>query len=307
MNIQKSLLIISKLTVILALFAFMAHALNERYLSVADGEYNLYEKTDFSQDKYKNIKIIVSGDSHSGGILSKKDYAINIYNAGESYIQRYYKLKYLIERRGLKAEYVILPLDLHTFSSNNSTRFLNNPTLAKHINFYEIYKITGNKDYLANYFIFRFAFVGNWREIFGIKYEREKREWKTPQDKERLLKQKINMHFGDKIFFDDVKIEYFKKTIALLQENKMKVILVKYPVRSDYYDMAMEFDEIQKYDQTILPILDQFGEIPVLDYQKEYYAEPDLFVDEDHMYGPNKYLLEDGIIKDLKKMGLITE
>ena len=73
----------------------------------------------------KKIKVLAMGDSHVATGFDPRVFknAFNFSLYGENYIYNYYKLKYILQRNP-QIRVIILPIDLHSFSSWRADRFL---------------------------------------------------------------------------------------------------------------------------------------------------------------------------------------
>jgi hypothetical protein len=107
----------------------------------------------FEKADKTNAEILAIGDSHPEWALwdvyfHKK--MVKWVSPGESYIQNYYKLEYYLS--DYPARCVILPVDLHSFSSSNTTNISNDFFWVKYIDYFELGVISGDfRGYFLRY------------------------------------------------------------------------------------------------------------------------------------------------------------
>jgi hypothetical protein len=118
---------------------------------------------------HSSVTMLALGDSHVGCGLLPKIIKLNLFKwptAGEGYIQNYYKLKsYLKDHR---PNLLILPLDLHSFSSVRIRNIVGDYYWVKYIDYFELASITGQRSYfLKKYFKGKFyPYVGEGDTLF---------------------------------------------------------------------------------------------------------------------------------------------
>ena len=114
-----------KVALFLLLFIALNHAVGRWFLEkrlaasrtgFIDREFHTVEK---------EIEILAMGDSHVATGFDPRvfQHAFNFSLYGENYIYNYYKLKYILQSNP-PIKVVILPVDLHSFSSWRADRFL---------------------------------------------------------------------------------------------------------------------------------------------------------------------------------------
>ena len=70
------------------------------------------------------LEYLVMGDSHSQYGINPRviGHAFNFSTAGENYVQTFFKLRFILDHTDKKIETILLPLDVHSFSSFRAGR-----------------------------------------------------------------------------------------------------------------------------------------------------------------------------------------
>jgi len=217
---------------------------------------------------------------------------------GENYIQTYYKLKYFLEKEGLDFKLILLPIDLHSFSSFKTDRIGDHSFWKRYIDYIELGKVKGD---LLDYLLFRlegeFAYLGGidatleYIRSYPVKLETDRgfRGWKgvltdkTENEIRQLAKQRAEHHFAGYDYLDKDLFAYFLRTLDLCKQHNIPIVLVRYPITQLYYTEAAALIPVDRLYEQIYAGLDDFGEIPILDYHDLYWDRPELFMDPNHL------------------------
>ena len=115
------------------------------------------------------IKYLILGDSHSQRNFDTRilEGAFNFSSVGENFIQSYYKLATILESGEKQVENVIMPLDLHTFSSYRADKFRDSYYWVDYIDYVELGLA---KDELSSFLLLYlkgriFPIFGWWKRI----------------------------------------------------------------------------------------------------------------------------------------------
>jgi hypothetical protein len=269
--------------------------------------------------KMPDTKILIAGDSHPRadvfhGII---DNSYIFANSAESIIQTYYHLYYLLEKEKMEIELVILPIDLHSFSSFRSDRFENTGYYKKYINYFELGII---KEDLLRYLNIRllgeFLYIGgigNTENVLLVKTGAKQLEriydghyagnddYALSTNKKYDAEIRATRHLKGFDVIDDDMVYFFFRTIDLLISNDVKIVLVRYPITTQYFSEAGEFMDIDSYYKKISILMKEKDyDIPLLDYHDLFWDNMHLFNDADHLNNKGAkiftYILEDDLI-----------
>ena len=262
------------------------------------------------------MPVLILGDSHPQYDLDPiiVGNAYNFSSSGENYIQTFYKLNKILEKKNVGT--IILPIDLQSFSSYRS----NIPAdfyWTKYVDYIEVGRKKGDFfQYFVKYLQAKYIpYLGDGEEIVRQTYQLifDKLERSDlmygyiPQysnfdefkNKEELGTKQASFHFYKNNYFDDDLVFYFKKIIDLAAEKNINVILIKFPITKQYYLAAQEFIPIDSYYLNLGKILEGIRNIQIIDYQKIYFDNDNYFEDTDHLNYKGAVLFSQLLRKDL--------
>ena len=323
---QKSAHKSSKIALFLGIFFLFNSALSRLYLEkkLSDSRTGFIDK-EFQQYE-KKIEVLAMGDSHPATGFDPRVFknAFNFALYGEKYIYNYYKLKYILERNP-QIKVIILPIDLHSFSTWQFNRFLHDFYWVKYVDYLELgwYK----KDLLR--FIGKyiggkiFPYLGEYEILFDMPL-RDSKILKVPQpeifqgfirrtarfDKKREQKARARalLHFQRQRYFDELEALYFEKILDLCALFNKNLVLVKYPVSQVYFRCASEKVPVKKLYGRVGEIIKPYRNVRVLDYQRLFFEnDGPYFADPDHLNQHGADRLSRRIREDLLRLNIISE
>ena len=279
-----------------------------------------------SQEQYDEYgaaaTIIAMGDSHPSMAFSPTQLpgTFNFATPGENYLQTYYKLKAVCQDDRNQVSTVLLPIDLHSFSSFKVDRVGNAYYWKRYLDFAEIgrhrderMKFLG-KDLASHFSYFSGAddllayFLSSTRtemvlgQVFG---QGDFSQSKTPAE---AAKARASGHLNQDNPLDPDALYYFQKSIAVCEENDVDVVLIKYPVTEIYASYAWGYmDSPETFYDTVLDVAHRAGQVEVLDYQELYFDRPELFNDPDHLNVTGAALVSARIGQDLQELSAAAE
>jgi len=247
------------------------------------------------------LKYLAMGNSHNCVNTFILENSFNYGAPGESYIQSYYKLKYILEETNKKPENVILFIDMSSFNGVLGDRLEYNSYWIKYINYFELARVKNDRKVLNKWVEGRFfSYAGNYKDIKlsfvylvkikelnlhnGYRPHRDFKNFTDVKNKYREAKKKVDIYLKRDSYFDPVLQYYFESILELCLENDINVILVRIPVTKEYYEEA----------SIGIPLSDLYGKIEdsyrkfdnvsmVLDYHDLYFDHPEYFFDADHL------------------------
>ena len=273
----------------------------------SDTEYEI-SRRQFEKSK-EEISILFLGDSHVRSAVNPEYIpgAFNFSLDGENYIMTYYKMRYYLKDKDLDLKMVVLPIDLHSFSSYRGNRFPDPVFWGRYINYIELGQEKGSMpSFIKKTLQSEFAYLGGYDEMiekFFSPAENARKivqgylprngDFSTASDQAsmELAHKRVSIHFSGQDFVDEHLFIYFIKLLTLLEENGIEVVLVRYPVTNQYFHFAASILPVFDYVNIMEDQLKQQGfEYQILDYHDLFWGRNDLFVDSDHL---NKFGAEE--------------
>ncbi|MBI4847226.1 MAG: DUF1574 family protein [Nitrospirae bacterium] len=275
--------------------------------------------------RYDN-KILMLGDSHSMTGLNSEIIgdAFNFSSGGANYMKTYYKLKYILNDKPRRFKVLIIPFDLHSFASNRSDVLMDSYYWKKYVNYWELGLRKKNlpaylTEYLrGNYFPYAGEFgnvylyfkdgqqnVGKEKYRKVIKGYMIDDENYSKKDKMKLARTRTEEHFKGTKSVDEDLVFYFNKIVSLASGHGIKIILIKFPITDEYYSIASEMMQVDKYNAQINSLVEGKPDMFLWDYQNFFFDKDYLFSDSDHLNtaGATEF---SNIIKDrLKSEGIL--
>jgi len=209
----------------------------------------------FETQKSK-VEVLLLGDSHFRRGIDSGKFKLNAFNLSipnASYISSYYLLKRSIDDMpNLKV--VVIPLDLHSFSSYRLEDSAQSIFWDQFVDYHELSGVSGHRIWknpfkltLIHDEFGKASFINNIKDaVRGIFQPNhisvnsmleqvhlgENPEEQTGQDEK--ARQKVNQQLEGFRALDPVMLAYFEKIILLCKEKNIRVITVQMPL-SDYY------------------------------------------------------------------------
>jgi hypothetical protein len=280
-------------------FALLLFVLNILYFIWVVPETVLGRSDKQFEDRDRDSDIIFFGDSHVLSGINPKyiDKSFNFASTGENYFQTYYKLKGILESDIEKPKAIALSIDLHSFSSTRVKDFGNLWYWRKYIPFREMVQFSEEnkaKQWVEAYvpiigngagFLELFLQSNNSSVTLGYKALNE--DFEQEENRKKAGEKRAKFHFKDAEDFDKLLVEKFSEIINLAQENNVEVFLIKFPVSKEYLEGADKYIEVKKYYENVDEILgktkNKGKDIRLLDYQDEFFDNPNYFSDSDHL------------------------
>ena len=294
-------------------FLFMERQMSRSRTGTIDRQFHEQEK---------NIDILAMGDSHMATGFDPRVFkdkkAFNFALYGENYIYNYYKLKYILERNP-HIRTILLPIDLHSFSSWRADRFLHHFYWVKYINYWEIGRYKGELlKFVSMYINGRFfPYKGEFETMFALPPQKSRdRKVKMPDifqgfviktetfrfNRQKQARQRVRLHFGKHRYYDQELAYYFKKILALCAEKEVHLVLVKFPVSKIYFRLVSEKVPVKALYEKVQSMIAPYGNISVFDYQ-DYFFKDDVsvFDDPDHLNHVGARLFSEEIRRRIKE------
>lgn len=308
---------IKKFLLISALFIFVlffvVEGVNYLYLNnvelkkafwISDSEIERYLSTN------NDLDYIILGTSRTRASMNPRliPNSINLSMAPQNFILTYYRLKYYLEGRNLKAKKLIVELDLNTLYSGFSdvNQLLKNDS-KKFISFEEKKKLTGaspvrlflqsNISFLGKAFEF-YSFLRMPKTETYLGWAKEVTDFSiNGYDVNVAAKECKN----DECNIGKQTIEYYKKIINLADKKGIKIVFLKNPISKDLDKAFKKYgvDSSSYYDQVFKEI-DSMGICyEVMDYHDLFFDRPDLFtIDGGHVNFKGSEIVSKKFVED---------
>jgi hypothetical protein len=267
-------------------------------------------------ESYKeDLKYLVLGNSRASRAIDTSlltsSYAYC--SGGESNVQTYYKLKYLLETQGDRITNVVLPIGLNSIGLYRPDKNLNSFYWSKYMDYVELMNSTNNFSTYSSVAIkakmfpyFEYPYMKMLKEYgeariigadsiyqFGSEEEREELAADLLAHQHRFVQ--IN---------HAVAVEYISKTIRLVEHHNKQLIYVKYPITNYYveassgYEMDIKQEEIDDIAKT------DSSNVLWLDCQNLYSDQPEYFKDVHHLNEKGKKNFTNYLEAYFSKMGI---
>lgn len=320
---------LSKIILIMSILIVSVLLINQIYINTVLNNYVVYKqeknyKEYFESLEDNTLKIAIIGDSHPLQAVNPM-YLPESYNfaaSGKKYGKSYLQLRNVL--KDVKIDNILLPIDLHTFSTNydKEPNWLNDLYIYSRFSSYkelkEVYE-KGTNIIIESYFpsISRgvdFTQLVNppWSSKIIQGFVVNDNDFSQKNEKERY--ERINEIY-DEVFinksrFSNITLKYFKKTIELSKEEDMNMIFIKYPYSKEYDEIIKKrgLDNEQYYRKIFEIINETVNDYHVLDYHDFFMDMSNsskYFADADHLNTKGAEILTNKIKYDLEEKGLI--
>lgn len=286
----------------------------------------------FSAHRWVNLKMddqfeeyngtltwLAMGNSHNCVNTHILDNSFNYGSPGENFIRSYYKLKYILEEKDKKPEYLLLQADISCFGPKISERFEYNYYWVKYVDYLELARIKKDRDVL-NYWIEGkfFSYAGNYKDFWlsivyrikmkdvdmyrGYRSHRDYRNFADVPDRQKVAWDKAHMILTKDVYFDPTIRVYYDMILQLCQEHQVKVLLVRFPEAKELYEEEERIVPVDKLYNEVEAISAKYSVYQgILDYHDMFFDHPEYFFDPDHLNVKGSDLFTKRLSQDLDK------
>jgi hypothetical protein len=272
--------------------AFKAFSIHGLLNNMMDKQFAEYEGT---------LTYLTMGNSHNCINTRILENSFNYGSPSESFIQSYYKLKYILEESGRKPEYLILQADISSFGPKISDRFEYNFYWKKYIDYIELAKIKKEWDIPGKWLEGKFfSYAGNYKDIQlsilyrikmndlemyrGFRPHRDFRNFANEADRQKVAWSKADLILSKEGYFDPAIKVYFEKIMQLCQAHDVKVLLLRIPMSKEFYTEESKIvpaDQLYREVETIASRYPVY--MRIYDYHALFFDHPEYFFDPDHL------------------------
>jgi hypothetical protein len=289
---------------LLALNAPLADWYRERVMRLGIGERTARQ---FKEERH-GIDTLVLGDSHAKrGVYPRiLKRAFNLAIPGQTYAETYYVLKSHIELGEIDLRHVILQADLHSFSSWGLDRFPLAHLYAPYVDYFEmgwrrgkplVYAVRelqgryvpylGERKNLLSYLQHGTPADLSWlieKRLEGgaLVHSRSIRS-QSPKRRTEAAETRCNNHFANQENFSPFLEQYFRQILELCADNGIEVILVEYPVTTEYLKAAARYIDSDEFDRRLAALIAPYENVQLFAAREIFERRLDTFVDGDHL------------------------
>lgn len=291
---QKAAKLTSKILLGTAAFLTLSLLLSSYYTNVVRGNSYLMTDKKLIDADSSTLDLLVLGDSHAKRAVNTAHIpnSFNFATPNEGYPRNYYKFKYILGRRQVKK--IVLPVDLHSFSSFRSVAATNPHYWAQFIDYTEFAGYSGQHRVAVEQFLRGklFAYLGAF-ENFVTYYNGADMlapgnagfyEVETVSVESKLYdgaRARTDYHFKDREIFSGLQVTYFTKILDLARANGIEVTLVKFPVTQEYLATAARYVDLAAFDSRVAELTAGY-EVEILD-ARDKFKNSSRFYDQDHL------------------------
>ena len=276
------------LSLLLCIYLFFAY----HFLSLTKKD-RLAHLRPFHEFRQSAPDILILGDSHvqnaiDPSLLGSKYFSFA--QGGDNIRQMLLKLDYAI-REKKTIRYVVIPGDYHTFSRHRNK----NRNYSRYLAYTTNYRLISNL-YNANWpaVILRILLHGtplstadDWEKYFYILTNKRQAAAPTNANYDRLSQnekesssiKRVRAHLGHKIVEPEL-VAVLDRFIDFCEENKLKIIVIRYPFSKEYGYYAKEYP-LNEVEALFRSREAHFSTL--LNYENIFFEKPNLFFNEDHL------------------------
>jgi hypothetical protein len=265
----------------------------------------------------RHVQCAFFGDSHAQFDVHPRFIpgSFNFGIGGENFIKTYYKIRKIVERDHVIIDRAVLEIDLHSFSTFAQPK---NNVLSdfwyfkRFMSYKEIHDITGDP-YSIIFVKSQFPFIGRGADFFRLANSKgelylgwEKHRYNfvdnSAAEREKIARNRVSMMFSGTMM-EQLSVDYFIKTLQLLNRHNIPIVVIKYPLSSIYdgalFSYAVNKDEFYKKVSTLIEKV--YPAYVTLDYRSLFFNHAEYFGDADHLNYCGARVLSSQIFQDMQK------
>jgi len=260
-------------------------------------------------EQMESIEVIGIGDSHTEcALICTNKVLFNYGRGGDPAPLMYFKTKFALTH-AKNIHTVLLQLDYHQFSDFRTNvdpgvihfvsiidedvkELFGYPRLSKK-NSIILYSLKKNYAPIVHKSIYQYL-RGSLRPI-----EAHTAKWSDVSELKRneFAKKVVDIQINSPNIMNTTLLFWYEKTIRFIQSSHVQVVLVRYPLSSEYLD-AMDTDAEQEFNQLVSRLQNSYN-CCVLDYHRLFYYRRDLFFNQDHVNFTGGTFISHTILNDI--------
>jgi len=250
---------------------------------------------------HEDLDYLVLGDSHAQDDLDPAilGRAFNFASAGETYLQTRAKLKKILRDRSGRIRRVILPLDVHSFSSFRAGRMEDADYWVRYVDFLELGREEGDPlgrlpELIEGQLIPYLGRGKDWLRVLNTLRRSQQvpvrgylgRKSAAPQSLQKrwaLAHRRARLHLGSGEAEDPLLVGAFEDCLDLCAEHGVEILAVKFPVSPEYDQAIRELVDVDTLEEWLTSLVADRDGVKLLDLRRELFDRPHLFADADHL------------------------
>lgn len=241
--------------------------------------------------------------------------AVKVGTPGESYIETYYKLKFIFEEQKKYPQIVLLPFEEGTFKPNDFRRSF---YWKDYVSFKEVGQQKGMRAFYFKEYVF--ACIFPFRQYYsksiqsGIEHKFALTNKETELDKTQMSYERYSEEQRQGMIQDDIRflekeglmdkssLYYVRKTIALCQKHRVKLFYIKCPLTGDYTKALDQLSEEQNYnEQSLIDLINDSDEVTYINMKNIFEHQNDLFFDHHHLNEKGSKVFTERLVTEIIK------
>jgi hypothetical protein len=247
------------------------------------------------------LKYLMLGNSHDRINPAFLGNGFSYMTPKESYIETYYKLKYILEKTNKRPENIFLSIDPVNFSPRAEKGVSFEGYWKRYLNYFELARENHDPSYIKNWFTGNFcSYAGNYKYAYmsllflnvdlkkiknGYVPARNYKNFAKEPDREALGFEIANAYLSSYARKSVLgKCKYYCKILALCKQYKIHLLLLRMPMTDEYLKYARKMVDIDKLDRDILNVTHaHFDDFEVFDFRNEFHGKDNFFFNADHI------------------------
>ncbi len=277
---------------------------------------------DIQFEAYKgHLKYLMMGNSHDRVDPAILGNGFCYIMPKETYVQTYYKLKYILEKTDKRPENIFLSIDPVNFSPRAEHELSFDGYWRKYLDYFEMAREYHDPGYLNNWFKGNFfSYAGNYRYVLmsmqffntdvnliknGYIRARNYRNFAKEPNRDALGFEIATVYLSSYSKSSNIgEPKYYYKLLALCQQYKIHLILLWMPMTDEYLKYARKFVDLDKVDHEILDVTQHHNnDYQVFDFRNEFQGKPEYFFNADHINPAGVNIISMKIKQKLEKAG----
>lgn len=314
-----------RLLVFTLLFLPLNHVLTRAYVRFTRQPY-VYE---YTRKKFASLQdevsLLVAGDSHALNAFNDTlvPGSYNYATPSESPIHIYFKLRAAFEQSDFQPRVVVLPVDLHTFSSFRADKLADqDPAFwAQYVDYIEVGREQGELfPLMVERVKAEFAYLGGLDNVLEILLSSE--PWVTdsmekgfrptyeqfsslsPGEQTEIAEKRTSFHLGGKDYLAPIEVTYFNRLLDMLEAQQVQIVFVWYPISEEYYEQSSGFVPVEDHFATMQNLFGDRENTLWLDYHDLFWEVPAYYRDSDHLNVDGAQVFTEQFIRDLEANGV---
>lgn len=257
----------------------------------------------------ESIDLLITGDSHARRCLDDAEIegAINYSYYGENPALTYYKLKHLIEVIGVKPKTVLLQIDITRYCKAYLSYYKNKYYYQEFVDIENLLKknIISKEDFLQlklNKLLPHLEMVAAVKrtEYTNSSINRSFDDYDNKQQQKTtnsFVRGKLGITNKASLFYPAA-LYYLEQTVILCKNHDINILAIKYPVTDIYLEAVSDAASWNVNNPTPQEELIIKYEVPVIDLERSFESQYNLFTDSHHMNSLGKAKCTD-LVKEL--------